>query len=145
MEVHSALEAIKAILDLTGWTPKKDAEGYLVELENGNLNFYSPDGACLIIREEINLLPENDNECLAVCRELAKLNAGIARTNDCRIVLKGKSILLEEILVPSSFAEIQIDEVFEDFLNCFDFIKPKVDNNVEMQSTEGFNALQFML
>ena len=145
MVVRSALEAISAILKITGWEPQNSSEGYQVELENGVLTFSSPDGACLIIREELNKLPESEAESLSVCRDLAKLNAGIAKTNGCRIVLVQDHIFLEEVIVPSAFADCQIDEVFEDFLNCFDFIKTKVDNCVNNQSTQSFSALQFLL
>ncbi len=145
MGYRTALEAIDGILKITGWKPERNAIEYLVALDNGVLRFHSPDGSCLIIRENLNELPSGEMEQASVCRDLSKLNAGLARTSDCRVVLEGQQILLEEVLTSSQFGEVQIAEVFEDFLNCFDFIKTKVDNSINIQSTQSFNALQFLL
>ena len=143
MEIHNPKEAFDFILKITGWSPEIGEHGeYLVELDSGVLSFFSPDAVCIIIRQKLNSLPEAEPDISNMCRDIAKLNAGLAKLARCRIVLDGEDVLLEQVLLPIEINESHIDEVFEDFLNDFDYIKGRLENRV---SVSPFASMQFFI
>lgn len=143
MEIHNPKEAFDFILKLTGWSPEIGEHGeYLVELDSGVLSFYSPDAVCIIIQQKLKELPEDEPDRSSMCREIAKLNAGLVKLSRCRIVLNGQDVILEQVLLPIEINESHIDEVFEDFLNDFDYIKGRLENSV---TASPFSAMQFFL
>ena len=143
MEIHNPKEAFDFILKITGWSPEIGEHGeYLVELDSGVLSFFSPDAVCIIIRQKLNSLPEAEPDISNMCRDIAKLNAGLAKLARCRIVLDGEDVLLEQVLLPIEINESHIDEVFEDFLNDFDYIKGRLENSV---SVSPFSAMQYFI
>ena len=143
MEIHNPKEAFDFILKITGWSPEIGAHGeYLVELDSGVLSFFSPDAVCIIIRQKLNSLPEAEPDISNMCRDIAKLNAGLAKLARCRIVLDGEDVVLEQVLSPIEINESHIDEVFEDFLNDFDYIKGRLENSV---SVSPFSAMQYFI
>lgn len=143
MEIHNPKDAFDFILKITGWSPEIGEHGeYLVELDSGVLSFYSPDDVCIIIRQKLNTLAEEEPARSLMCRDVAKLNAGLAKLSRCRIVLNDSDVLLEQVLLPIEINESHIDEVFEDFLNDFDYIKGRLENSV---SVSPFSAMQFFL
>ncbi|SFS58663.1 hypothetical protein SAMN02910357_01263 [Succinivibrio dextrinosolvens] len=143
MEIHNPKEAFDFILKLTGWSPEIGEHGeYLVELDSGVLSFYSPDAVCIIIQQKLKSLPEDEPDRSSMCREIAKLNAGLVKLSRCRIVLNGQDVILEQVLLPIEINESHIDEVFEDFLNDFDYIKGRLENSV---TASPFSAMQFFL
>ena len=143
MEIHNPKEAFDFILKITGWSPEIGEHGeYLVELDSGVLSFFSPDAVCIIIRQKLNSLPEAEPDISNMCRDIAKLNAGLAKLARCRIVLDGENVVLEQVLSPIEINESHIDEVFEDFLNDFDYIKGRLENSV---SVSPFSAMQYFI
>ena len=143
MEIHNPKDAFDFILKITGWSPEIGEHGeYLVELDSGVLSFLSPDAVCIIIRQKLNSLPEAEPDISNMCRDIAKLNAGLAKLARCRIVLDGEDVLLEQVLLPIEINESHIDEVFEDFLNDFDYIKGRLENRV---SVSPFASMQFFI
>lgn len=143
MEIHNPKDAFDFILKITGWSPEIGEHGeYLVELDSGVLSFFSPDAVCIIIRQKLNSLPEAEPDISNMCRDIAKLNAGLAKLARCRIVLDGEDVVLEQVLSPIEINESHIDEVFEDFLNDFDYIKGRLDNSV---SVSPFSAMQYFI
>jgi hypothetical protein len=143
MEIHNPKEAFDFILKLTGWSPEIGEHGeYLVELDSGVLSFFSPDAVCIIIQQKLISLPKDEPDLSNMCREIAKLNAGLAKLSRCRVVLDGEDVILEQVLLPIEINESHIDEVFEDFLNDFDYIKGRLGNSV---SVSPFSAMQFFL
>ncbi|WP_031491595.1 hypothetical protein [Succinivibrio dextrinosolvens] len=143
MEIHNPKEAFDFILKITGWSPEIGEHGeYLVELDSGVLSFFSPDAVCIIIRQKLNSLPEAEPDISNMCRDIAKLNAGLAKLARCRIVLDGEDVILEQVLSPIEINESHIDEVFEDFLNDFDYIKGRLENSV---SVSPFSAMQYFI
>lgn len=143
MEIHNPKEAFDFILQITGWSPQIGEHGeYLVELDSGVLSFFSPDSSCIIIRQKLTVLPESEMDISNMCREIAKINAGLAKLSRCRVVLDNHDVILEQVLTPIEINESHIDEVFEDFLNDFDYIKSKLGNSV---SVSPFSAMQFFL
>ncbi|MBE6422398.1 hypothetical protein [Succinivibrio dextrinosolvens] len=143
MEIHNPKEAFDFILKITGWSPEIGEHGeYLVELDSGVLSFFSPDAVCIIIRQKLNSLPEAEPDISNMCRDIAKLNAGLAKLARCRIVLDGEDVVLEQVLSPIEINESHIDEVFEDFLNDFDYIKGRLENSV---SVSPFSAMQYFI
>ena len=143
MEIHNPKEAFDFILKITGWSPEIGEHGeYLVELDSGVLSFFSPDAVCIIIRQKLNSLPEAEPDISNMCRDIAKLNAGLAKLSRCRIVLDGQDVVLEQVLSPIEINESHIDEVFEDFLNDFDYIKGRLENSV---SVSPFSAMQYFI
>ena len=143
MEIHNPKEAFDFILKITGWSPEIGEHGeYLVELDSGVLSFFSPDAVCIIIRQKLNSLPEAEPDISNMCRDIAKLNAGLAKLARCRIVLDGEDVVLEQVLSPIEINESHIDEVFEDFLNDFDYIKGRLENRV---SVSPFASMQFFI
>lgn len=143
MEIHNPKEAFDFILKITGWSPEIGEHGeYLVELDSGVLSFFSPDAVCIIIRQKLNSLPEAEPDISNMCRDIAKLNAGLAKLARCRIVLDGEDVVLEHVLSPIEINESHIDEVFEDFLNDFDYIKGRLENSV---SVSPFSAMQYFI
>ncbi|MBQ3678979.1 MAG: hypothetical protein II929_05660 [Succinivibrio sp.] len=143
MEIHNPKDAFDFILKITGWSPEIGEHGeYLVELDSGVLSFFSPDAVCIIIRQKLNSLPEAEPDISNMCRDIAKLNAGLAKLARCRIVLDGEDVLLEQVLLPIEINESHIDEVFEDFLNDFDYIKGRLENRV---SVSPFASMQFFI
>lgn len=143
MEIHNPKEAFDFILNLTGWSPEIGENGeYLVELDSGVLSFFSPDAVSIIIRQKLNSLPDAEPDISNMCRDIAKLNAGLAKLSRCRIVLDGQDVVLEQVLSPIEINESHIDEVFEDFLNDFDYIKGRLENSV---SVSPFSAMQFFI
>lgn len=143
MEIHNPKEAFDFILKITGWSPEIGEHGeYLVELDSGVLSFYSPDSVCIIIQQKLVSLPESEPDLSNMCRDIAKLNAGLAKLSRCRIVLDGQDVVLEQVLSPIEINESHIDEVFEDFLNDFDYIKGRLGN---MVSVSPFSAMQYFI
>ena len=143
MEIHNPKDAFDFILKITGWSPEIGEHGeYLVELDSGVLSFFSPDAVCIIIRQKLNSLPEAEPDISNMCRDIAKLNAGLAKLARCRIVLDGEDVVLEQVLSPIEINESHIDEVFEDFLNDFDYIKGRLENSV---SVSPFSAMQYFI
>ena len=143
MEIHNPKEAFDFILKITGWSPEIGEHGeYLVELDSGVLSFFSPDAVCIIIRQKLNSLPEAEPDISNMCRDIAKLNAGLAKLARCRIVLDGEDVVLEQVLSPIEINESHNDEVFEDFLNDFDYIKGRLENSV---SVSPFSAMQYFI
>ncbi len=143
MEISSAKKAIDSILKITGWDPDIDKRGeYHVELDSGILSFSSPDSSCIIIRQKLRALPENEAEKLNMCKEVAKINAGLAKLSRARIIIDGSDFVLEQVILSFEINESQIDEIFEDFLNDFDYIKNKVDSLVTLSP---FASMQFLL
>ena len=143
MEIHNPKEAFDFILKITGWSPEIGEHGeYLVELDIGVLSFFSPDAVCIIIRQKLNSLPEAEPDISNMCRDIAKLNAGLVKLSRCRIVLDGEDVILEQVLLPIEINESHIDEVFEDFLNDFDYIKGRLENSV---SVSPFSAMQYFI
>ena len=143
MEIHNPKEAFDFILKITGWSPEIGKHGeYLVELDSGVLSFFSPDAVCIIIREKLKSLPDAEPDISNMCRDIAKLNAGLAKLSRCRIVLDGEDVILEQVLSPIEINESHIDEVFEDFLNDFDYIKGRLENSV---SVSPFSAMQYFI
>lgn len=143
MEIHNPKEAFDFILKITGWSPEIGKHGeYLVELDSGVLSFFSPDAVCIIIRQKLNSLPEAEPDISNMCRDIAKLNAGLVKLSRCRIVLDGEDVILEQVLLPIEINESHIDEVFEDFLNDFDYIKGRLENSV---SVSPFSAMQYFI
>jgi hypothetical protein len=143
MEIHNPKEAFDFILKLTGWSPEIGEHGeYLVELDSGVLSFFSPDAVCIIIQQKLISLPKDEPDLGKMCRGIAKLNAGLAKLSRCRVVLDGEDVILEQVLLPIEINESHIDEVFEDFLNDFDYIKGRLENRV---SVSPFSAMQFFL
>lgn len=143
MEIHNPKEAFDFILKITGWSPEIGEHGeYLVELDSGVLSFFSPDAVCIIIRQKLNSLPEAEPDISNMFRDIAKLNAGLAKLARCRIVLDGEDVVLEQVLSPIEINESHIDEVFEDFLNDFDYIKGRLENSV---SVSPFSAMQYFI
>lgn len=144
MEIHNPKDAFDFILKLTGWSPERGEHGeYLVELDSGVLSFFSPDSVCIIIRQKLSDLPNDEPDLSSKCRDIAKLNAGLAKLSRCRIVLDGKDIVLEQVLLPIEINESHIDEVFEDFLNDFDYIKSRLASSSSSYSP--FSTMQFFL
>ncbi|MBQ9221000.1 hypothetical protein [Succinivibrio sp.] len=143
MEIHNPKEAFDFILKITGWSPEIGEHGeYLVELDSGILSFFSPDAVSIIIRQKLNSLPEAEPDISNMCRDIAKLNAGLVKLSRCRIVLDGEDVILEQVLLPIEINESHIDEVFEDFLNDFDYIKGRLENSV---SVSPFSAMQYFI
>ncbi len=143
MIINNPKDAFDYILKITGWRPSIGPKGeYLVELDNGVLSFYSPDSVCIIISMKLDNLPDSEADSLLMCREIAKLNAGLAKLSRSRIVLDNKDVILEQVLQSIEINESHIDEIFEDFLNDFDYIKPKIGNKI---SSTPFSAMQFFL
>ncbi len=143
MEIHNPKEAFDFILKITGWSPEIGEHGeYRVELDSGVLSFYSPDAVCIILKQKLISLPKDEPDLSIMCRDIAKLNAGLVKLSRCRIVLEGEDVLLEQVLLPIEINESHIDEVFEDFLNDFDYIKGRLENRV---SVSPFASMQFFI
>jgi len=143
MNINTPKQAFDFILKETGWSPDIGPHGeYQVELDSGILSFYTPDSVCIILSQKLDTLPEVEHDALSMCKDIAKINAGLAKLSRSRIVLDGEDIILEQVLLPIEINESHIDEIFEDFLNDFDYIKPKIGNK---NSYTPFSPMQFLL
>ncbi len=143
MQVNNPKEAIAALLKITRWVPSVNDKGEnQVELDSGVFRFFSPDGACLILRQEVMPLPDDDFDINHLCKETAKLNAGLAPIGTDRLVIIEDKIVLESVIRSSDFQNLSIEEHVEEFLNDFDFVKDRLKN---LSSNSAFSPFSMLL
>jgi hypothetical protein len=140
--VTNPKEAISMLLKITRWSPTINNSGENeVELDGGVLRFFSPDGACLIFRQDIQSLPDDEFDLNHICKQAAKLNAGLAPMGVDRLVIIDDKLVLESIIKPSDFFNLSIEDHVEEFLNDFDFVVEKLRNAT---SSMGFSPFMML-
>lgn len=129
----------KSITETTGWEPVVSAQGVnTVELDGVVLEYFSPDGANFVLRAKIQSLPDDEQECKDKCAYYAHLNAAMIKFEPNAIVIDENSFFLQAVVLNSEIDAVDVEELFENFLNDYDWIKSTQSDSSTSQSNMQF-------
>lgn len=120
----------------TGWIPDVDVQGRRrVLLEGCNLEYFSPDGALLVLSAALGTETLVD---LAHCENYARLNAALIKDSPTAVVIDKNAFYLQAVYDSQDLEIRDVSEIFEQFLNDYEYVS-SVNATIQQQANVADN------
>ncbi|MBQ9275272.1 MAG: hypothetical protein IJ228_10690 [Succinivibrio sp.] len=120
----------------TGWIPDVDVQGRRsVHLEGCTLEYFSPDGALLVLSAALGTETLVD---LAHCENYARLNAALIKDSPTAVVIDKNAFYLQSVYDSQDLEIRDVSEIFEQFLNDYEYVS-SVNATIQQQANVADN------